>query len=179
MNYIDLTRQYNKFTSGEITLTMLIDYINNNFDLNNQTRSHLEIFARESEEIDRLLDANGYSPRYPIIGIDGWEYQYYIRKNPLLRNYCLYVSIPRDHPMSNRSYDMIPGATFASIDILDPQRISFGWDYVSMDICNTTMIYMLLFSDMLDCIQDTEIIKLNKIKEDAWKHIEWFSEQVV
>lgn len=176
MEFVDLTRQHSKLTSREITLKMFIDYVINNFNLNNQVSSHLESFANESSQIDHLLDAQGYSPRYSIHGNDGREYQYYIRKNPLLLNYCLYVSIPSDHPLINSSYEDIPGATFCSSDNLDPQRTVFGWDYLSMDICNSTMIYMLLFSDEINSILGTEIIKINKLKEDAWKHVEWFAQ---
>ena len=161
--------------NGDYTHQDFIDYISNNID-NNRIKSHLQSFLQrtiELEEFYHLANQNA-SPRFAFQSVNNQQgdpiiFNYYVRKNPMLGNYCMYISIPAGHPFHGRPYLQVANATYYSVDEEDPSRWVFGWDYARYDILTTTSIYMH-YARNPAILLEMRILTKNLIEDDVARY---------
>jgi hypothetical protein len=179
MNFQDYTQMYCRYSANQITLQEYIDYICNHIK-NNEVVEHLHKFQQAIQEVNNHfgLTNQSESSRFTVYADDGQVYYYFIRKIPLHGHYCLYVSIPGDHPLAGVSYEEINDATHTSIDSTDPSRTVFGWDYAHFNMSTPAMIHLLAFYHPENLL-DKEIITLMRIITDAHKYIDYMAENAV
>ena len=155
------------------TLQDFIDSISNRIE-NNRIKSYLHTFLQKTQELEEVYHlANQYcSPRFTIQSgnIEPFIFQYFIRKIRLSNHYCLYISIPENHPLHSKSYELVPDSTYSSVDEEDNRRWIFGWDYAHSNMLTLTSIYMY-YATNPDTLLNMQIITNDIIKEDVSRYI--------
>lgn len=153
------------------TLQDFIDSISNRIE-NNRIKSYLHTFLQKTQELEEVYHlTNQYcSPRFTIQSgnIEPFIFQYFIRKIRLSNHYCLYISIPANHPLHGN--ENFYGATYSSIDEEDNQRWVFGWDYSHYNMLTLTSIYMYYATNPATLL-DMQIITNDIIEEDVAQYI--------
>lgn len=160
--------------NGINTIKDLIDSICNEI-YDNQIKSHLQSFLQNTHELEQfyhLLNQNA-SPRFAFQCGNSNEgepfiFNYYVKKNLILGNYCMYISIPASHPFHGLPYEEVENATYCSVDVEDPSRWVFGWDYAYYDILTTTNIYMHYTNP--EALLNMRIITRNLIENDVARY---------
>ena len=161
------------------TLQDFIDFISNRIE-NNHIKSHLQTYLQKTQELEEVYYlVNQYcSPRFTIQSGNNEQdengepfiFQYFIRKMQHSNHYCLYISIPANHPLHGKSYDEVPDATFASFDEVDHRRWIFGWDYAHFSMLTLTNIYVYCDTNPLELL-DMQIITKDIIDEDISRYM--------
>jgi hypothetical protein len=172
----DILQLYLGVLNGTNTLQDFVDSISNKIE-NNRVRSHLQTFLRKTEELEQFYNIqNQYcSPRFGlqsgIVDEQGEPvlFDYYVQKMPDAKHFCLYISIPANHPLYGKNYDEVPDATFSSADEAEPNRWVFGWDYAHYKMLTLASIF-LHYSINSDEIVDLEIITIDKIENDVSRY---------
>jgi len=165
--------------NNEYTLQDFIDFISSKIE-NNHIKSHLQTYLQKTQELEELYSLiNQYcSPRFTIQSGNNEQdengepfiFHYFIRKIPNFNHYCLYISIPANHPLHGKSYDEVPDATFASFDEEDQSRWVFGWDYAHFSMLTLANIYMYYDANPL-ALLDMQIITKDIIEEDVARYL--------
>lgn len=171
---INILQLYLGVLNGINKLEDFIDSICNLID-NEQIKSHLQSFLQKTRELEQfyhLLHQNA-SPRIAFkCGRNNegepFEFNYYVKKNPIIGNYCMYISIPASHPFHSLPYDEVENATYCSVDIEDQSRWVFGWNYTNYDILTTTNIYMHYTNP--EELLNMQIITRNLIENDVARY---------
>jgi hypothetical protein len=153
------------------TLQDFIDSISNKIE-NNRIKSHLHNFLQRTQEIDQFynLANQNCSPRFTFQQGQDQNgnpqiFQYFIRKMQLGSHYCLYISIPANHPLYGRPYEEMQEATYSRVDEEDPSRWVFGWDYTHAGMLTLTSIYHYYAANPA-ALLDMQIITNDVITED-------------
>ena len=155
------------------TLQDFIDSISNRIE-NNRVKSYLHTFLQKTQELEEFYHlANQYcSPRFTIQSgnIEPFIFQYFIKKIHHSNHYCLYISIPANHPLHSKSYELVPEATYSSVDEEDNRRWIFGWDYTHSNMLTLISIY-LYYATNPATLLDMQIITNDIIEEDVARYI--------
>jgi hypothetical protein len=158
------------------TLQDFVDSISNKIE-NNRVKSYLQTFLQKTQELEQFYNIeNQYcSPRFTIEnGLDEQRepfiFQYFIQKIQHSNHYCLYISIPANHPFNGKHYDEVPSATYCSVDEEDPRRWVFGWDYAHINMLTLTSIYMYYAANPA-ALLDLQIISVDTIQEDVNQYV--------
>ncbi len=159
------------------TLQDFIEGISNNIE-NNRVKSYLQNFLQKTQELEQFYNLkNQYcSPRTAIqSGHDAqgnpFIFQYFIRKIPSFNHYCMYISIPANHPLYGRHYDEVQDATYSCVDAEDNRRWVFGWDYTHFNMLTFTSIYMHYTANPASLL-DMQIISIDTIERDISRYID-------
>jgi hypothetical protein len=167
---------YLGFINGVHTMQDFIDSISNKIE-NNRVKSYLLTFLQKTQELEQFYNIeNQYcSSRFTVQnGHDEqgepFIFQYFIRKIQHSNYYCLYISIPANHPLHGKSYEQVPAATYSSFDKEDPKRWIFGWDYSHINMLTFTSIY-LYYATNPAALLDMQIITIDTIQEDVSQYI--------
>jgi hypothetical protein len=121
------------------------------------------------------IDGSGQatSPVQTLMGSDGQNYKFYIRK--VFGHFCLYISIPPDHPLNGKDYDEVENATFCGKDPNDcASRWVFGWDYAHIDDCTLMSMYMHAKHNPLTLL-DMRIINVELINREVSHYVDIFA----
>jgi len=158
------------------TIQDFIDHISNKIE-NNRVKSYLQTFLQKKQELEQVYNIENqlYSPRFTIdIGQDEqgepYIFQYFIKKIKSWNHYCLYISIPANHPLYGKNCDEIQDATYACFDIEDPGRWVFGWDYNYFNMLTFANIYMYYETNPA-ALLDFQIITIDTIQKDVYDYI--------
>ena len=153
------------------TLQDFIDSISNKIE-NNRIKSHLQTFLQKTQEIDQFynLANQNCSPRFTFQQGQDQNgnpqiFQYFIRKIPIGCHYCLYISVPANHPLYGSPYSQIQEATYSRVDEEDPSRWVFGWHYAYFGMLTLTTIYRYYAANPA-ALLDMQMITIDVITED-------------
>lgn len=162
--------------NGVHTVQDFIDSISNKIE-NNRVKSYLQSFLQKTQELEQFYNLeNQYcSPRFTVqTGQDElgepFVFEYYVQKMPDAQHYCLYISIPANHPFHGKHYDEVPSATYCSVDEEDHSRWIFGWDYSHINMLTFTSIYMYYAANPA-ALLDMQIITIDTIQEDVFQYM--------
>ena len=163
------SKSYTELLNKVITLQEYIDRISKGIQ-NNRVRAHLNAYLRAADDIDNIygLSDKYESEKYEIDGEDGITYKYFIRKI-LSGYYCLYISVPRYHPLFEKPFNLLPNAVYGGYD-RNEDRWVFGWDYGCVAQCYPANIELYMNYDEAT-ILNLNIITSKTITMDINKHI--------
>lgn len=187
-NYFDVIayQMYQGVINKKYTIQDFIDFISNRID-NNQIISHLLTYLQETQEINYFynLEYHHCSPRFEKQYIDNQghsdTFEYYIKKPAFSYHFCLYISIPANHPLNGHSYEKVLNATYSGVDDECPERWVFGWDYSHTCMLTLTNIYLQYAFNYVNIngLLDKKIITKNSIEDDLSSYINILSSNIL
>jgi hypothetical protein len=148
----------------------------------NRVKEHLRKYLEDTRQMHVIfnldnIDNSGQatSPVQTVLGSDGQNYKFYIRK--VFGHFCLYISIPPDHPLNGKDYDEVENATFCGKEHNDNTgRWVFGWDYAHLDDCTLMSIYMQAKQNPLNLL-NMRIINKVLIDREVSHYVDIFAKQ--